>query len=61
MSAVHNLVENVHREGQTAVNVHVVATNVYIKTVVGWRVAIPHASVAEGAAPLEHTGRSVLY
>ena len=61
MCAVHNLVENVHREGQTAVDVHVVATNVYIKTAAGWRMVIHHASVADGAAPLEHAGPSVLH
>jgi ketosteroid isomerase-like protein len=61
MGAVHNLIENVHREGRTAVDVHVLATNVYMKTAHGWRMVIHHASVAEGSAPVEHAGTAVLH
>lgn len=58
MCAVHNLVENVHREHHAPIDVHVLATNVYLKTALGWRMAIHHASVAEGSAPTEHIGPS---
>jgi ketosteroid isomerase-like protein len=61
MCAVHNLVENVHRETHTVIDVHVLATNVYLKTAHGWRMVIHHASVAEGSAPTEHIGASVLH
>jgi ketosteroid isomerase-like protein len=61
MSAVHNLVEHVHREGRAVVDVHVLATNVYMKTAHGWRMVIHHASIAEGSAPVEHVGSSVLH
>jgi ketosteroid isomerase-like protein len=61
MSAVHNLIENVHREGRATVDVHVLATNVYMKTAHGWRMVIHHASVAEGSAPTEHIGTTVLH
>ncbi|RXZ36578.1 DUF3225 domain-containing protein [Oxalobacteraceae bacterium CAVE-383] len=61
MGAVHNLIENVHREGHAVVDVHVLATNVYMKTAHGWRMVIHHASVAEGSAPVEHIGTSVLH
>jgi ketosteroid isomerase-like protein len=61
MCAVHNLVENVHREGRVSVDVHVLATNVYLKTAHGWRMVVHHASVAEGSIPIEHIGAQVLH
>jgi ketosteroid isomerase-like protein len=61
MSAVHNVIENVRREGRAAVDVHVLATNVYLKTAQGWRIVMHHASVAAGGAPAEHIAASVLH
>ena len=61
MCAVHNIIENVHREGGGAVNVHVLATNVYLKTARGWRMVMHHASVADGNAPVDHIAPSVLH
>lgn len=61
MSAVHSLIENVHREGGATVDVHVLATNVYLKTARGWRIVMHHASVAPGAAPQEPGVAAVLH
>jgi ketosteroid isomerase-like protein len=61
MCAVHNLIEHVHREGKASVDVHVLATNVFLKTPRGWRMVIHHASIAEGNAPAEHPVASVLH
>jgi hypothetical protein len=32
---------------------HILATNVYVKTPLGWRIAVHHASVAPGKAATE--------
>ena len=49
MSAVHSVVEGVTSNGDEAA--HLVATNVYMKTPVGWRMVSHHVSVAPGPVP----------
>ena len=53
---MHNLMSAVHTvvEGTTAAKgdpAHLVATNVYLKTPKGWRIAVHHVSVAPGPVP----------
>ena len=53
---LHNLMSAVHTvvEGATAASgepQHLVATNVYLKTPKGWRMAVHHVSVAPGPVP----------
>jgi len=55
---MHNLMSAVHTvvEGATAATgepQHLVATNVYLKTPNGWRMAVHHVSVAPGPVPTD--------
>lgn len=52
----HNLMSSVHTviEGVTATGgqpAHLLATNVYVKTPLGWRIVLHHVSVAAGVPP----------
>lgn len=51
MTAVHNIIEEVHRTASRKQDVHILATNVYMKTPRGWRLVTHHASVVPGEAP----------
>ena len=53
MTAVHSVIEEIEHGERHRPDVHVVATNVYLKTTLGWRMVMHHASVAPGAAPAE--------
>jgi len=61
MSAVHNLVESVSLPEGRQRDIHIVATNVYVKTPLGWRIVVHHASVAPGKAAPEIAAGSVLH
>ena len=61
MTAVHNLVEEVHRAELAQQELHILATNVYMKTPLGWRIAAHHASIAPGHAPIEPLMMSLLH
>ncbi len=52
MTSVHSIIEEIDH-GNEQPDVHVIATNVYLKTAMGWRMVMHHASVAPGAAPVE--------
>ena len=49
MSSVHTVIEGVTSSGDEPA--HLIATNVYIKTPQGWRIALHHVSVAPGPVP----------
>lgn len=51
MTAVHNIIEEVHRTASRQQDIHILATNVYMKTPQGWRIVTHHASVVPGEAP----------
>lgn len=51
MTSVHNIIEEVHRAVSRQQDVHILATNVYMKTPQGWRIVSHHASVVPGEAP----------
>ncbi|HEX2532057.1 MAG TPA: nuclear transport factor 2 family protein [Burkholderiaceae bacterium] len=61
MMAIRNVVEQIPLNENEAQDLHVVATNVYLKTPFGWRLAAHHASVAPGKAVVERTGKTVLH
>ena len=61
MTAVHNIIESVHRTSDMTQDIHILCTNVYIKTALGWRIALHHASVAPGRAPNELFRASMLH
>lgn len=49
LTAVHSLIEEIQDNGDGPADVHVLATNVYLKTAEGWRMVSHHASLAPGA------------
>lgn len=51
MTSVHNIIEEVHRNVSRQQDIHILATNVYMKTPAGWRIVSHHASVVPGEAP----------
>ncbi|GIZ53201.1 YybH family protein [Noviherbaspirillum aridicola] len=51
MTSVHNIIEEVHRTVSRQQDIHILATNVYMKTPAGWRMVSHHASVVPGEAP----------
>lgn len=51
MTSVHNIIEEVHRTVSHRQDIHILATNVYMKTPQGWRIVAHHASVVPGEAP----------
>jgi hypothetical protein len=53
MVAVHSVHENITVTGEARARPPMVATNVYLRTPAGWRMAVHHASPAPGepAAP----------
>ncbi|MCX7272790.1 MAG: DUF4440 domain-containing protein, partial [Burkholderiales bacterium] len=62
--AVHNLIEQVVVSGRGGTRVvECAATNVYLKTVEGWRIVLHHAcEVGEGGpAPESSNGSTVLH
>ena len=61
LTAVHSVIEQIHRPNENMPDVHIVATNVYLKTPHGWRITMHHASVAAGKAPLDLFKASVLH
>lgn len=61
LTAVHSIVEEFQRPGDISQDVHILATNVYVKTPHGWRITMHHASVASGKAPLDMFRASVLH
>ncbi|MDO8700841.1 MAG: nuclear transport factor 2 family protein, partial [Undibacterium sp.] len=46
LTAVHRVIEEVQRKSDKSQEMHILATNVYVKTPHGWRIATHHASVA---------------
>jgi ketosteroid isomerase-like protein len=61
ITSVHNVVEEISQADDEQADVHVLATNVYLKTPEGWRIAIHHASVAPGTLHGEQSGGSMLH
>ncbi len=53
MTSVHNIIEEVHRTHSRQRDIHILATNVYMKTPRGWRLVSHHASVVPGEAPAD--------
>jgi uncharacterized protein (TIGR02246 family) len=55
-AAVHNLVEVVSiASAEGTQQAYVVATNVYLKTTLGWRLVAHHASPGSAKAPQDHS------
>lgn len=63
MASTHSVLEQIRDSAgqQQQQDLHIVATNVYIKTPLGWRIAVHHASVAPGKAPIEVRSSTTLH
>ena len=61
LTAVHSVIEDVQRNNDGPQDMHILATNVYVKTPHGWRIATHHASVASGPAPVDLFKASILH
>jgi ketosteroid isomerase-like protein len=61
MTAIHSVVEEINRDDAAHQDIHIVATNVYLKTPQGWRIVSHHASVAPGAFVSEPSSSSMLH
>ena len=61
MTSVHNIIEEVHRPVSHKKDIHILATNVYVKTPHGWRIVTHHASVVPGEAPADIAVSALLH
>jgi ketosteroid isomerase-like protein len=61
MTSVHNVIEEVHRPASHKQDIHILATNVYMKTPLGWRIVTHHASVVPGEAPVDISVTALLH
>lgn len=61
MSAVHSVIEDVRQGPHEGSELHILATNVYLKTPHGWRLATHHASIVPGKMPEVATGTPVFH
>jgi ketosteroid isomerase-like protein len=60
-TAIHSVIEDIHHPDNAQADVHVIATNVYMKTAQGWRIVAHHASIAPGPAPSEPIAETMLH
>lgn len=60
-TAVHNLIEEVQRSATHRPDIHILATNIYMKTASGWRLVTHHASVVPGEAPPDESAKAMLH
>jgi ketosteroid isomerase-like protein len=61
ISSVHSVVEEIHRVENTDQDVHILATNVYLKTPHGWRIVVHHASIAPGKSQADTPSGTTLH
>jgi ketosteroid isomerase-like protein len=61
MTSIHNVIEEIERGDEQHQDLHIVATNIYLKTPQGWRITVHHASVAPGTIHGEQTAGSLLH
>ena len=60
-TAIHSVIEEVVRPDNVMSEIHIVATNIYLKTAQGWRMVMHHASAAPGPAPTEPIAETMLH
>jgi ketosteroid isomerase-like protein len=61
LTSVHSVIEEVHRSISQPKDIHILATNVYMKTPHGWRLVTHHASVVPGEAPSDTPVTALLH
>lgn len=60
-TTIHNVVEEVYLPEINQQGLHIVATNVYVNTPLGWRMTLHHASVAPGKIWTENAAGSTMH
>lgn len=60
-TAIHNVIEEVQRASSQRSDIHILATNVYLRTEHGWRLVSHHASVVPGEAPVDQSVSALLH
>lgn len=61
-AATHSVIEQLRGDAEVRQqDRHIVATNVYVKTALGWRIAVHHASLAPGNAPPDDSVSTTLH
>ena len=61
MLAVRTVIEAIQRPENAPKDIHILATNIFTKTPLGWRIVAHHASVAPGAAGPEPAAGTTLH
>lgn len=61
MVSIHNVVEEIAGNSDQQQNMHILATNVYVKTAQGWRIVMHHASIAPGNMTIDPAAGSMLH
>jgi len=61
LTSVHSVIEDIAHPDNNVSEVHVIATNVYVKTAQGWKIVTHHASVCPGPAPVEPVNGGILH
>lgn len=61
MTSVHCVIEEINSTDVRHQDIHILATNVYVKTPHGWRIVVHHASVVPGKAPIEQAASAMLH
>lgn len=61
MMAIHHVIEDLGDVEFDGMDGHILATNVFVKTPLGWRLTLHHASIAPGAVEHEHRSTAILH
>jgi ketosteroid isomerase-like protein len=61
MTSIHNIIEEISQTDDDNQEIHIVATNVYLKTPQGWRIVVHHASVAPGSVRGDQSASTMLH
>ncbi len=61
LCAVHSVVEQVDTPESAWQDAHILATNVFLKTPLGWRMVMHHASIAPGTPVDEKLAAAILH
>lgn len=61
MISIHNVVEQVGNADSEQEDVHILATNVFMKTPQGWRIVVHHASIAPGKIAVDSGAAGMLH
>ena len=61
LTSIHSVIERFSQTPDLPQDLHILATNIYVKTAHGWRIANHHASIASGEPPIDIKKHSALH